>query len=73
MPAAKNINNWSRVDFNNAQVQAILKKMMAKISDIQDQALADLAKLKKEKKEIIAKIEKRSDDEKIQAILKKIK
>lgn len=65
--------DWSVIDFNNPEVQTIIKKMFDDIGFIRDQALVEIKELSRERRGIIEQIEKRADDDKIQAILKNIK
>jgi len=73
MATTKKINSWSDVDLSNPKIRTLAEKTIGKINDIYYQAMVELARLTKQKKELIAKIEKRADDEKIQNILKNIK
>lgn len=73
MATTKKINSWSDVDLSNPKIRAIAIKAIGKMNELYYQAMAELARLTKQKKELIAKIEKRADDEKIQNILKNIK
>ena len=65
--------DWSDIDFENPKVQRIVKNMLSEIGSIRDQALVEIKRLSNERRGIIQQIEKRADNDKIRAILSKIK
>ena len=53
--------------------QKLLQQKLKKINNIYDEFSRELDRLKKERRQIIADIHKRADNDKISAILKSIK
>ena len=65
--------DWTGIDPTNPKVQKILKQMVKDINAIRQNALTELNRLNKQRRQILEKIDRRNAEKKIRDILSGIK